>query len=170
MQSAIFSIAINLFHAEAMVGQLIAEGCSIHSISLVLCYKDVRRDFIHELNNTPERITTRAGAGSVLPGILEGLGPLSVVIGGPVSLIAAGPVVTTLNGRLFNEGGNCIAGSLAGLGMREFQAECYEVKIKEGNILVCVDPQDGGESQRALQIFERFAADDVSTGQTAAVA
>jgi len=56
-----------------------------------------------------------------------------------------------------------ITGALIGLGIPEYEARRYEGKIKEGNILISVHPDNTAQSERAREIFERCGAHDISS-------
>ena len=56
-----------------------------------------------------------------------------------------------------------VTGALIGLGIPEYEARRYEGKIKEGNILISVHPDNVAQTDRARDIFERCGAHDISS-------
>jgi hypothetical protein len=55
-----------------------------------------------------------------------------------------------------------VTGALIGMGIPEYEARRYEGKIKEGNILISVHPEQESDLDRTRQIFERCGAHDIS--------
>ena len=49
------------------------------------------------------------------------------------------------------------------MGIPEYEAKRYEGKIKAGNILVSVHSENSEDTKRAIEIFERSNAEDIST-------
>jgi hypothetical protein len=58
---------------------------------------------------------------------------------------------------------------LAGLGIPEYEAQRYEGRVREGNILVSIHVEDTDEATRARTILTEEGAEDISTGSEAAV-
>ena len=115
MSTAVFSIVINLFHAEAMVCQLIMEGFSIHAASLLLAHKNGKPDFMNELNAATPNGLARGGVGGILDGSLAGLGEVCALeIPGKGSYLAVGPIMSALSGS-FNLGGSGLSDTLVAL-------------------------------------------------------
>jgi hypothetical protein len=170
MSTAVFSIAINLFHAEAMIGQLIMEGFSIHAVSLFLAHKNEKRDFMKELNAETSKGIARGGIGSMLDGSLAGLGEVCALeIPGKGSYMAVGPIMSALSGSFLKVGGNGLSDTLVALlGVLPPVAQCYEEAIRSGSILVCVQADDVRECERAAQVFQRYQAGYISTSSAAA--
>ena len=151
-------IAINLFHAEAIVGQLIADEFASDTISLLFAQRD-EKTFVNEMNK-PSPVTA---TGSVLPGGLGDLGTLAaVMILGHGRVVGAGPMVATLSNS-FSNASIGLAGKLVAAGIAEFPAEYYESNIKAGNVFLSVQSADAQGSERAKEIFSRFEAEHIST-------
>ena len=56
-----------------------------------------------------------------------------------------------------------------GTGIPEYEAQQYEGKLKEGNVLISVHADDSGESARIREIMTEEKADNISTGSEASV-
>ena len=56
-----------------------------------------------------------------------------------------------------------ITGTLVGLGIPEHQAKRYEVRVKEGGILLSVHSDNAHWTKRAKEILERTGAQDISS-------
>ena len=165
MSTAVFSIAINVFHAEAMIGQLIMEGFSIHAVSLLLAHKNGKRDFMKELNAETRNGIARGGVGCILDGSLAGLGEVCALeIPGKGSYMAVGPIMSALSGTFLSRGGNDLSDTLAALlGVPTSVAQSYEESI-----LVCIQAGDMRECERAAQVFQRYEAGSISTSSATA--
>src|SRR3989449_11736376 len=115
-------------------------------------------------SKAPEGATAGAGSGAVLGGILGwlvGIGSLAIPGVGP--FIAAGPIVAALAGAGVGAAVGGLSGALIGMGIPEYEANRYEGKIKEGNILISVHSENSDEVKRAKEIFERSGAHDISS-------
>ena len=171
MSKAVFCIAKNLVHAEAIVEGLKDAGFSNNDISVLFPDKHGTQDFAHEHHTkAPEGATTGAGAGGVVGGALgwlAGIGALAIPGVGP--LIAAGPIMAALSGAAVGAALGGVTGALVGMGMPEYEAKRYEGKIKAGNILVSVHSEDSEETKRAKEVFELFNAEDIATSGEASV-
>jgi hypothetical protein len=55
-----------------------------------------------------------------------------------------------------------LTGAPIGMGIPEYEAKRYEGKVKDGNILMSVHPEDSKERDRAKKIFEDGGAEDIS--------
>ena len=102
----------------------------------------------------------RAAGGAVTGGVLGGaLGAIlaatgAFVIPGIGPFVSAGILATAITTGAIG----AIAGALVGLGIPREEAEYYENRVREGNILVTVDPQ--GREVEARDILLRDGAED----------
>jgi hypothetical protein len=171
MKKAVMCILQSHAQAETVVPQLLAAGFSTNDISVLLPDKGARSDFAHEHNTkAPEGAVAGASAGGILGGtlgLLAGIGALAIPGLGP--FIAAGPLVAALSGAAAVASVGGVAGALVGMGMPEFEAKCYEGKIKGGNLLVSVHSESREEQKRAEQIFKAARADDICVTSEASV-
>jgi hypothetical protein len=62
-----------------------------------------------------------------------------------------------------------ITGALIGLGIPEHEAKRYEIRVKEGGILLSVHSDNSDWTKRAKEILERTGAQDISSPGEAAV-
>jgi hypothetical protein len=134
-------------------------------ISVLFPEKVGTRDFAaHKGTKAPEGAAAGAGTGAVLGGALGwlvGLGTLAIPGLGP--FIAAGPIMAALAGMGVGGAVGGIAGALIGLGIPEHEAKRYEVRIKEGGILLSVHSDNAEWTRRAKEILERTGAEDISS-------
>lgn len=90
--------------------------------------------------------------GGALGAILAATG--AFVIPGIGPFVSAGILATAITGGAVG----AIAGGLVGLGIPKQEAEYYETRVREGGILVTVDPQ--GQDMEAREILLRNGAED----------
>jgi hypothetical protein len=165
MAKAVFCIVRNESQAREIVLALKDGGFSGPDVSVLFPDRGGSRDFAHEQHTkAPEGATTGAVTGGALGGVvgfLAGIGTLAIPGVGP--LIAAGPIMAALSGAAAGATVGGVTGALVGYGIPEYEAKRYEGKVREGNILISVHTEDGGERARARDIFERYGAEDIGT-------
>ena len=66
-----------------------------------------------------------------------------------------------LRGAALTATASDVAGKLIGLGMSGYQAAEYRNKLREGNILLCVQTEKHNDAQRAEEIFKAAGARDI---------
>jgi hypothetical protein len=161
---SVFCIARDETQACRIVDDLKTNGFSDNDVSVLLSDRQGTRDFAHEKNTkAPEGATTGVATGGILGGALgwlAGIGALAIPGIGP--LIAAGPIMAALSGAAIGAAAGGLTGALIGLGIPEYEAKRYEGKIRSGNILISVHVDDGDESRRAREIFDRNRAEDIA--------
>ncbi len=171
MSKSVFCTA-TVLQTHEIIRNLKSAGFSGNDISVLMADKGGTRDFALE-NNTkaPEGAATGAGTGVVLGGTLgwlAGIGALAIPGLGP--FIAAGPIMAALGGAAVGGTVGGLTGALIGMGIPEFEAKRYEGKVKSGSSLISVHSEDGEETKRAKEIFERGGATDVTTAGEVSVA
>lgn len=126
---------------------------------------------LEKKTHAAEGATAGATTGSVLGGtlgLLAGIGALAIPGIGP--LIAAGPLMAALSG--IGAGGTIgsILGALIGAGIPEKEAQHYEHRVREGNILLSASAQDEAQAKRIIDILKQKGAKNISISAEAAVA
>ena len=153
MAQAVFCLARTEAQAIRIVDQLKAAGFAHHDISVLFPDTAGTRDFAHEQHTkAPEGAAAGAGTGGVLGGTLGwlvGIGALAIPGLGP--FIAAGPIMAALSGAAAGAALGGLTGALIGLGIPEYEAERYEGKVKDGNLLISVHTEESTERARARQ-------------------
>lgn len=164
---AVFCIARTEEQAKAIVADLKDAGFMAEDISALFPDRGGTRDFAHEANTkAPEGAAAGMTTGGVLGGglgWLVGIGALAIPGLGP--LIAAGPIMAALAGVAAGAAVGGLTGTLIGMGMPEIEAKLYEGKIRDGNILISVHTDDSNHKARAVEIFKRDGAEDISSGK-----
>ena len=171
MATAVYCIAKTDAQAVRIANRLRNSGFSPSDISILSPDRGGVRDLGHEnATKAPEGATAGAGTGALLGGALgwlAGIGALAIPGVGP--LIAAGPILGALSGLAVGGTLGGLTGALVGMGIPEYEAQQYEGKLREGNILMCVHAEDSEEAGRVRQIFSEEKAESISTGSEASV-
>lgn len=169
--STIFCIAKNNGQAARIVERLRASGFVSNDISVLFPDRDGTRDLaIENSTKVPEGAAVGAGTGALVGGALgwmAGIGALAIPGLGP--FIAAGPIMAALSGMAAGGTLGGLSGGLVGLGIPEYEAQQYEGKLLEGNILISVHAETSEEAARVRQVFTDEKGEDISTGSEAAV-
>ncbi|PUB10812.1 general stress protein [Paenisporosarcina sp. OV554] len=142
MDKRVIGVYENHDDAVRAVEELKAQGYDRDYISVVA--KD--RDEVEAVNTetgtkTEEGLAAGAATGGLLggaTGLLAGVGALAIPGIGP--LLAAGPIAAMLTGAAVGAGTGGLAGALIGMGIPEDEADQYERDVKDGKLLVLLDP------------------------------
>ena len=142
MDKRVIGVYDNGDDAVRAVEELKAQGYDRDDISIVA--KD--RDEVEAVNaetgtKTEEGLAAGAATGGLLggaTGLLAGVGALAIPGIGPI--LAAGPIAAMLTGAAVGAGTGGLAGALIGMGIPEDEADQYEHDVKEGKLLVLLDP------------------------------
>ncbi|MDQ0219099.1 hypothetical protein ELQ35_12200 [Peribacillus cavernae] len=165
MDKRVIGVYENGDDAVRAVEELKAQGYDQDDISVVA--KD--RDEVDAVNEetgtkTEEGLAAGAATGGLFggaAGLLAGVGALAIPGIGPI--LAAGPIAATLTGAAVGAGTGGLAGALIGMGIPDDEADRYERDVKEGKLLVLLDP-DARKTDRGLNDLNR--TDDTYTTGT----
>lgn len=171
MSASVFCTATDS-QTEVIIRNLKAAGFSSSDISVLMADKGDTRNFaINNETKAPEGAVAGYGTGFALGGALgwlAGIGALAIPGLGP--FIAAGPIMAALSGAAVGGVVGTLSGALIGMGIPEFEARKYEGKVKAGSSLISVHSEDGDETKRAKEIFERAGAQDITSAGAILVA
>lgn len=169
--TAVLGIFTNYSTVENAVDVLREAGFRNTDISVLFPQKAGSKEFAHNKGTrAPAGAAAGAGTGAVLGGTLGwlvGIGALAIPGLGP--FIAAGPIMAALAGIGVGGTAGGIAGALIGLGIPAHEAKRYEVRVKEGGILLSVHSDNSDWTKRAREILERTGGQDISSTGEAAV-
>lgn len=165
---AVLGVYANYASVESAVDVLKEAGFRNTDISVLFPDHAGSTHFAHDKGTrAPAGGAIGAGTGAVLGGALgwlAGLGALAIPGLGPV--IAAGPIMAALAGVGAGGAVGGVTGALIGLGIPEHAAKRYEVRVKEGGILLSVHSDNAEWTKRAKDLLERTGAQDISvTGE-----
>lgn len=171
MAYSVYCIANSDAQAVRIANRLRKSGFSASDISVLAPDRSGTRDLGHvNATKAPEGAVAGAGSGALLGGALgwlAGIGALAIPGVGP--LIAAGPILATLSGVALGGAMGGLAGALMGAGIPEFEAQQFEGRLREGNILISVHAEDSDEAGRIRQIYSEEKAENITTGSEASV-
>jgi hypothetical protein len=164
-ESAAFGIFANRSNAEAAVDQLTLAGFSNQDISALLSDKVESQESATEpQTKAAEGATAGAGVGGIVGGalgLLAGIGALAVPGVGPV--IVAGPLLASLAGLGVGGAVGGLVGALVGMGIPEFEAKCYDSRVKDGAVLLAVHCASSEEVNKAREALEAGGAQDIAS-------
>jgi hypothetical protein len=161
-QKLVLCAAESRSQANRIVGHLINAGIAHTTVSVIFPQAN------HAGNGAfLAGAAAKTGVGALLGGAfiwLTGVGVLSVP--GIGSLIIAGaPLITALERTL--RGG--LSGALAGIGLSQSDALCYEEKIRHGSLLISVGVEESMEIIAVKKIMQALNAQNIAiTGQATA--
>ncbi|RFU62902.1 general stress protein [Peribacillus glennii] len=142
MDKRVIGVYDNGDDAVRAVEELKAQGYDRDDISVIARDRD-DVDAVNEETGTKteEGLAAGAATGGILggaAGLLAGVGALAIPGIGPI--LAAGPIAATLTGAAVGAGTGGLAGALVGMGIPEDEADRYERDVKDGKLLVLLDP------------------------------
>ena len=169
-ETAVLGIYPDYASVEKAVDVLKEARFRNNDISVLFPEKAGSKAFAHDKGTrAPEGAAAGAGTGAVLGGTLGwlvGIGTLAIPGVGP--FIAAGPLMAALAGMGVGGAVGGITGALIGLGIPEHEAKRYEVRVKEGAILLSVHSDSADWTKRAEEILKRTGAQNISSGEASA--
>ena len=133
--------------AERGYGALSARGYGKDDVSLLMS-EETRRRYFPQDDPTRSELGTRAaegaGAGAVLGGglgaLLAGLSAAGIAVPG-IPIIAMGTLAAALTGAGTGGALGAIVGGLIGYGIPEERARLYDRGVREGGIVMGVNPR-----------------------------
>jgi hypothetical protein len=164
-EAAALGIFPNIANAEAAIDGLTMAGFSNQALSVLLSEKDEAKGLATESTTKASGgATAGVGVGGVVGGalgLLAGAGALTLPGVGP--LIAAGPIMASL--AALGVGGSVggFAGALVGMGIPEFEAKLYDVRVKDGGVLVAVHSESPEGISKARDVLKAVGAEDIAT-------
>jgi len=171
MGSCVYCLAKNDAHAIRIASRLRGAGCMANDISILEPDRSGVRDLgVQNSTKLPEGAVAGTGAGAILGGTLgwlAGIGTLAIP--GLGAFVAAGPILAALSGAAVGGAVGGLSGALVGLGIPEFEAQQYEGKLRQGNILLAIHADDDDQAGRIRTILTEENAEDIITGSEASV-
>ena len=163
--AAAFGIFANIANAEAAIDGLTMAGFSNQALSVLLSDKDEAKVLATEnTTSVSEGATAGAGVGGVVGGalgLLAGIGALALPGVGP--FIAAGPIMASLAGLGVGGAVGGFVGALVGMGIPEFEAKLYDLRVKDGGVLVAVHCESSEGISKARDVLKAAGAEDIAT-------
>jgi hypothetical protein len=163
-EAAAFGIFANIANAEAAIDGLTMAGFSNQALSVLLSEKDEAKGLTSDTTLASDSATAGVGVGGVVGGtlgLLAGIGALALPGVGP--LIAAGPVLASLAGLSVGGAVGGFVGALVAMGIPEFEAKLYDVRVKDGGVLVAVHCESPEGMLKARDVLKAVGAEDIAT-------
>lgn len=137
--------------AEAAIRDLTAAGFNTDRIGLVMRDPGEARDVAEDHG-------VESMAGAVAGGAIGGTAGAVLAATGALAVPGIGPFITGgILATLVGGTAGWLIGGLAGMGVPRDEAEYYQGRVEQGNVLVTVDPQ--GRDDEARQILLRNGAE-----------
>jgi hypothetical protein len=163
-EAAAFGIFANITNAEAAIDGLTMAGFSNQALSVLLSDQDEAKVLATEKTRASESATAGAGVGGVVGGalgLLAGIGVLALP--GVGAFIAAGPIMASLAGLGVGGAVGGFVGALVGMGIPEFEAKLYDVRVKDGGVLVAVHCESSEGISKARDVLKAVGAEEIAT-------
>ncbi len=164
-EAAAFGIFANIANAEAAIDGLTMAGFSNQALSVLLSEKDEAKGLTTDSTTlASDNATAGVGVGGVVGGalgLLAGIGALALPGVGP--FIAAGPIMASLAGLGVGGAVGGFVGALVGMGVPEFEAKLYDVRVKDGGVLVAVHCESPEGISKARDVLKAVGAEDIAT-------
>jgi hypothetical protein len=164
-EAAAFGIFANIGYAEAAIDGLTMAGFSNQALSVLLSDKDEAKvPATEDPTKASEAAAAGAGIGGVVGGalgLLAGVGALALPGLGP--FIAAGPIMASLAGLGVGGAVGGFVGALVGMGIPEFEAKLYDLRVKDGGVLVAVHCESSEGILKARDVLKAAGGEDIAT-------
>lgn len=158
---SVFGIYTDRRQVDESVHTLRTDGFRTTDISVLFPDHVGTTEAAYQTGRTaPASAAGKATSGGALA-LLAGIGALAVP--GFGSFIVAGPIIGALAGAAAVGTVGGVAGGLIGLGLPEFEAKHYEMRIHDGGILIAVHCDDAEWAQLAMSILVSTGARDVAS-------
>ena len=168
--SAVYGIYKTRADVENALARLKADGFTHTDISVLFPDRgESKEDYaIEKKSKAPEGAATGASTGVVVGvalGWLAGAGALAIPGVGP--FIVAGPILGALAGASVGGAVGGLAGALIGMGIPEFEAKRYAVRVTKGETLLSVHCDDASMLERAAEILSQTGAEEIASSSKA---
>ena len=142
--------------AESALVNLEALGITDEQISLVVTDETRGNTFnIEEGSKLDEGAAAGATAGGLVGAIWGALGTATAMTIPGLNIIMVGTAVSAMAGLGAGAAAGGFIGALVGAGIPEHEAKIYENEIKNGAILLAVEPKDSDQKEQVQKVLER---------------
>jgi hypothetical protein len=160
-EKSVLCIATSRNRAEQIILNLRTAHFASKDLSVV--FPD--RSFLREPAAEQDTQTGRWSVASTAEGGVEEValanGLATLIFAGVGRFTAAGPLLAALSAVGLSETDGSMAASLIYLGVPAFQAQQYESRMKDGNILLGVDMEEPGSIARAKGILAETYGENI---------
>jgi hypothetical protein len=160
-QRLIICAAESRSQANRIVGHLINNGFEQDAVSILFAHKDCSgKSTGKRRSSAASAMATTAGVGALLGGAfiwLSGMGILSVPDLGSL-VIAGAPLVAALGRSTRSD----MAEMLDGMGLSKPEANFYETRVRQGNILISISVSETSEALAAKRIIRAIGLQNMA--------
>jgi hypothetical protein len=155
--------------AEAAYRSLSDRGYTKDDVNLMMSDDTRKRHFSDDYvkgdtdlgNKALEGAGVGAGIGGTLGAILAGVAAVGTLAIPGVGLIAAGPIAAALAGAGAGGAAGGLIGALVGAGIPEERAKLYEEGVKEGGIVMGVEPRSDEDAEYLETEWKRHRGEHI---------
>ena len=113
---------------------------------------------IEEGSKIGEGTATGVTAGGIIGAIIGAVASAGAIAIPGLNLVIAGTLISGLAGLGAGAAAGGLVGALVGAGIPEHEAKLYENEIKNGAILLAIEPEDKDQKEQVENILERSDA------------
>ena len=151
--------------AESAYKELMDRNFTRDQISILMS-EDTRERFAGTKTEMGSKALEGTGAGAAVGGAVGAIVAAIIAVGTtiaipPLGLVVAGPIAAALAGAGAGGVAGGLIGALIGYGIPEETVKRYESGIKEGGIVLGVQPRSAAEAQEVERIWKDKNAQDV---------
>jgi len=138
-------------------------GVTEENLSLIMSDETRGKSFNIE---TDDKMAEMSATGASVTGFLGAIVG-SIAVAGTIAipglnLVVAGPLIGALTGLGAGAAAGGMIGALVGVGIPEYEAKLYEDEIKNGGILIAVQPEDDEQAEKVAEVFEKADAYNIA--------
>lgn len=142
--------------AEEVLHKLDSIGIKDEQVGMVVSDETRGNSFnIEEGSKMQEGLASGAVAGGLVGGVVAALTVATTIVAPGLNLVVAGVVASAFAGIGAGATTGGLIGAIIGAGETEYEAKIYEDEIKNGAILVSVEPKNDQQRKEIKDIFER---------------
>lgn len=149
--------------AEQAYDELVSLGYNRDETSVVMTDETRERHFTDADTDTElgSKAMEGAGVGGAIGTVVGGLVAALAAIGTSIALpglgiIVAGPLAAALAGAGAGAATGGLIGALIGSGIPEEHARTYEANVRQGGILITVQPRTASDAQAIERVWQQY--------------
>ena len=156
------------FNAERAYDSLRAHGYSDSAIHIMMTDDTRNQHYANTPNDHPvgnqstEGAGVGGGVGAAVGATFAAIAAIGTTLAIPgLGLIIAGPLAAALAGAGAGGVAGGLIGALVGLGIPESNAKAYEAALREGGIVIGVEPESEDDIDNIKEMFDKLDGDNV---------
>jgi hypothetical protein len=170
-KSVVVAVFRDRTNASQAYNWLLARGYSDAEINVMMsnetrAFYEKNDDKINVGSHATEGVATGGTVGAVVggtAGAIAALGTLAALAIPGLNVVVAGPILMGLAGAGAGAVAGGVIGGLIGLGIPESNAHAYEEALKNGGVVLGVEPREGDTSEIKKQ-FQKLNGENIVAG------